>query len=226
MAIIARAAISGAAKVFGGWLSKKSSAKAAKIAHKRNVSDYKHRYQWTMADMRKAGLNPILAAGTGAGSLPGNTAAEAGQIGEGVAQAPASALSAMQAKATIQATQAQAAKTTQDAKAQTIDNVYRDRQANAATAIAEYDAHIKGFDYGSAHSASVADKAKYKDGRRLTLKDRATDISNSAKMQYTTESEAREALIRAGLPAATFEGKGGKYLVEAVKILMEKGIRR
>lgn len=44
--------------------------KAAKKAHQRSVDAYKHRYQWTMADMRSAGLNPILAAGQGAGSAP------------------------------------------------------------------------------------------------------------------------------------------------------------
>ena len=48
----------------------KNAKKAARRAFERSVKAYKHRYQWTMEDMRKAGLNPILAYGQGAGSAP------------------------------------------------------------------------------------------------------------------------------------------------------------
>lgn len=43
------------------------SAKQAKKNRQWQRKNYKHRYQWTMKDMRKAGLNPILAAGSGLG---------------------------------------------------------------------------------------------------------------------------------------------------------------
>ena len=38
-----------------------NSANAAQ-ANEWNVENYKHRYQWAVEDMRRAGLNPILAA--------------------------------------------------------------------------------------------------------------------------------------------------------------------
>ena len=47
-----------------------NSANAAQ-ANKWNVENYKHRYQWAVEDMRKAGLNPVLAATSGiGGSIP------------------------------------------------------------------------------------------------------------------------------------------------------------
>lgn len=43
-----------------------------------NIENYKHRYQWAMDDMQKAGLNPILAATSGiGGSISGASAASA-----------------------------------------------------------------------------------------------------------------------------------------------------
>lgn len=41
------------------------AADAAKTAWKRDMYSYQRRYQWTTADMKKAGLNPILAASGG-----------------------------------------------------------------------------------------------------------------------------------------------------------------
>lgn len=44
------------------------------LQHAYNVSDYKHRYQWAVGDMRAAGLNPILAATNGIGGNVNGTA--------------------------------------------------------------------------------------------------------------------------------------------------------
>lgn len=38
-----------------------------KLQHDMQVDDYKHRYQWSVGDMREAGLNPVLAATAGIG---------------------------------------------------------------------------------------------------------------------------------------------------------------
>lgn len=60
----------GATDVASSALGAIFAQKSAKKQYSRAVSAYQQRYQWTMADMRKAGLNPILAAGQGAGSAP------------------------------------------------------------------------------------------------------------------------------------------------------------
>ncbi len=41
--------------------------------------NFKHRYQWTMQDMRKAGLNPMLAASMGGGQAPPVASPELGK---------------------------------------------------------------------------------------------------------------------------------------------------
>lgn len=49
--------------IYQNWQNKK----AARTAYKRAKHMYRRRYQWTVRDMRKAGLNPILAAQGGLG---------------------------------------------------------------------------------------------------------------------------------------------------------------
>lgn len=77
-----------------------NSANAAQ-ANAWNVENYKHRYQWAVEDMRKAGLNPILAAtnGTG-GSISGASAASVGMsdIGSTMNSAKAASAAERQAK--------------------------------------------------------------------------------------------------------------------------------
>lgn len=60
----AGAAVGIASSVGSAFLSAKLQKKAQKHAEKM----YKHKYQWTMSDMQKAGLNPILAYQQGAGA--------------------------------------------------------------------------------------------------------------------------------------------------------------
>lgn len=57
---------------------------AMRAQHDLNVSDYQHRYQWQMDDMRNAGLNPILSANLGAGSVSGTGIVGTGLAGSGV----------------------------------------------------------------------------------------------------------------------------------------------
>ena len=45
-------------------------ASQADQAANQQVRVYKNRYQWMMKDMKKAGLNPILAGNLGSGSIP------------------------------------------------------------------------------------------------------------------------------------------------------------
>lgn len=77
-----------------------NSANAAQ-ANAWNVENYKHRYQWAVEDMRKAGLNPILAATNGVGgSISGASAASVGMsdIGSTMNSARAASAAERQAK--------------------------------------------------------------------------------------------------------------------------------
>lgn len=77
-----------------------NSANAAQ-ANEWNVENYKHRYQWAVEDMRRAGLNPILAATNGiGGSISGASAASVGMsdIGSTMNSARAASAAERQAK--------------------------------------------------------------------------------------------------------------------------------
>jgi len=56
--------------VGGGVLGAVGSYFSGKSAEKFAERSYKHRYQWQMKDMRKAGLNPMLAFSQGAPNVP------------------------------------------------------------------------------------------------------------------------------------------------------------
>lgn len=60
----------GAAQAIASGVTAGMNAREAKKARHWSKKMYKHRYQYTMADMAEAGLNPILAAKLGAGSVP------------------------------------------------------------------------------------------------------------------------------------------------------------
>lgn len=58
----------------GHYFDKKSASQANAY----NVYNYQHRYQWQVEDMRRAGLNPILAATQGAGVVPATSVGTSG----------------------------------------------------------------------------------------------------------------------------------------------------
>lgn len=80
------AAIGGVSSIISGALNNSAARHAATVANQRNIFNYQHRYQWSMDDMQKAGLNPMLAATQGiGGSINGASALSANyNIGEGV----------------------------------------------------------------------------------------------------------------------------------------------
>ena len=58
----------------------KNAKKAARRAYERSVKAYQSRFQWSMEDMRKAGLNPILAAQGGLGGPGAGVSAPTAQV--------------------------------------------------------------------------------------------------------------------------------------------------
>lgn len=72
--------------VASDWLKNEFISKPnAKTAYDREMNMYKQRYQWTTADMRAAGLNPILAA-TGGFSVGNTPTVQAPQYPSGGAE--------------------------------------------------------------------------------------------------------------------------------------------
>lgn len=90
-----------AGSVFGSAVQNHYNSANAAQANEWNVENYKHRYQWAVEDMRKAGLNPILAATNGiGGSISGASAASVGMsdIGSTMNSARAASAAERQAK--------------------------------------------------------------------------------------------------------------------------------
>ena len=82
----AGAVAGGVSSIIGGMLSNSAARHAATVANQSNIENYHHRYQWSIQDMQKAGLNPMLAATQGiGGSINGASALSANyNVGEGV----------------------------------------------------------------------------------------------------------------------------------------------
>lgn len=91
----------GISSIIGGALSNSADRHAATVANQRNQYNYQHRYQWSMEDMQKAGLNPMLAATQGiGGSVNGASAlASSYNVGEGVTSGMSASAAGSSAKA-------------------------------------------------------------------------------------------------------------------------------
>lgn len=113
----------------GGGMQNSANSAAAAQANAWNKENYQHRYQWAVEDMRKAGLNPILAATQGiAGNVNGASAlAASNTMGQSVSAGMAAGAAGESASAAKK--QANTAQSLADSQIQL-------NQANAANAVA------------------------------------------------------------------------------------------
>lgn len=97
----------GGAALLGSGISTALGVREAAKNRKfqKEMSDTEH--QRSVEDLRKAGLNPALAAMSGGASTPSGSVGDVGDFGEGVSKALASALQVKAAKAQIGLTEAQ-----------------------------------------------------------------------------------------------------------------------
>lgn len=126
----AAGAIAGAVgSLIGGGMQNSANSAAAAQANAWNRENYQHRYQWAVDDMRKAGLNPILAATQGiAGNVNGASAlAASNTMGQSVSAGMAAGAAGESASAAKK--QANTAQSLADSQIQL-------NQANAAAAAA------------------------------------------------------------------------------------------
>lgn len=129
--------VGGALGLAGSLWSSNSSAEAAaaQIAFQREAMQ--HRYQWTMDDLKKAGLNPMLAVGGLSQGVPSGAMAHFENPGTAAVQS-ASAVKAMQI--------AERQQHNQDIQAQSVVGVNEAQSAKLqAETLNEYDKHSAGY---------------------------------------------------------------------------------
>jgi len=95
-----------AAGVASGLASGAMSMYSAHQQQQSTVDAYKHRHQWQVADLRAAGLNPVLSATQGAGSVGSMAQGQAPDLA-GSANSAASAALAREQATTAKTTQVQ-----------------------------------------------------------------------------------------------------------------------
>ena len=134
-------------------------------AYRRAKQMYQHRYQWAVDDMRKAGLNPVLAATGGGVSTSGLNAGQVGNTGNFGSNALAAYKASQESKlmdSQINAANASAAKD------QFLGQLYVDQANNTRTQtnflLDSYEARLsqEASNATSAYAASVMDNnARY-----------------------------------------------------------------
>ena len=113
-AAVAGAAIGAGASIGGQYLANKQTRGAVNRQINFQREAFQNRYQWQMADMRAAGLNPILSYGNPPPAAPPGASYQARNLAEGVPAAINTAFSAYQAEAGKRRTEAEISNVKED----------------------------------------------------------------------------------------------------------------
>ena len=141
-------AIAGGILGFGGSLVQSSSAQnAASDANAFTKEQLQKRHQWEVADLKKAGLNPILSAG-GTPSIGGSAAAQVPNIGEAISQGVSSGAQAARLQSEIDKVKADTDASKEAVVTQKTQQEANEAQAASARALARlYDQNAQGAAY-------------------------------------------------------------------------------
>lgn len=215
----------------GSWFSGKQSSDAAE-------DQYKHRYQWQMQDMKKAGLNPMLAISNAPPNVPQPSFEN---IGEGAIKGYSAAQQVRLAKAQEDATRATENKTLTEAKEKEMQNLMtetspqfraaakakQDMSEGRGTGISETSA--KSWELETTGKQAVIDTAKKQMERTdldMKLMNQSYDWNRDIQPLLRKEQEYINRAKEAGLSeleaAAEFwdaVGMGGKALETILDII-------
>ncbi len=131
-----------AAGIAGDAFAAQSNIDEAQKSRDFTADIYQRRYQWTMADMKKAGLNPILAYKQGAGGPGGSAMAHVGSSAAGALPAVNTAI------------QAEAVENTIKKQEEEIKNLAEQRKNTKA------DTQLKGVQQGNIWMDSILKRAQ------------------------------------------------------------------
>jgi len=168
------AAIAGGAALLGGVMGNKAQAKESQENREWNRENAQNAHQWQVADLRAAGLNPILSGTGGSGAQTASSAIASQQ--DVVTPAVQSAMAARRQDEDLKLIQSQTAKTKEEEK---VANEMQQTQRNTQTNLA-YDTALK--------------ERQIQQNESLT---RNTDMDTLRKAEEVRSETERAALIRA-----------------------------
>lgn len=163
--------------------------------------NYKRRYRWQMRDMRAAGLNPILAAQTGAGAVPGASAPGQAPTKIDIAGAYANVKNA-QSQASVSSAQAAKQEMENENLSRAYKLMYPDNVAGDIALMSDYSKTIGGL--------SAAGMKKLVDHLTKMRNKGGKGAAAGAAAAGTTSSSAKASIKDGGLVIGIDKGKNQK----------------